>query len=266
MRVHIKQNYEELSEWAANYVVYRINRYNPSPKRPFVISFPSGSTPLGMYKYLAQAYKEGKVSFENVIFFGMGEYVGMGAGNEHGFQYFLWDKFLKYVNIKKEHVFFLNGLTTNLEKECHNYEKNIQKYGGINLFIGGVGIDGHIAFNEPYSSLVSRTRAKTLTPSTLKANSKFFDNDISKVPPVVLTIGIATMLDSEEIIILASGREKSSAVKQAIEGSVTHVWPVSVLQQHPHASIVCDDEATEQLSRETIDYFKGLEESTHRFI
>ncbi|MBP5215423.1 MAG: glucosamine-6-phosphate deaminase [Alphaproteobacteria bacterium] len=266
MRVHIKKDYDELSRWAANYVVYRINKHRPSPRRPFVLSSPSGSTPLGMYKYLAQAYKEKKVSFENVVFFGTGEYVGMGAGDEHGFQYFLWDKFLKFVNIKKEHVYFLNGLTTDLEKECHNYEKNIQKYGGINLFIGGVGIDGHIAFNEPYSSLVSRTRAKTLTPSTLKANSKFFDNDVSKVPPVVLTIGIATMMDAEEIMIMANGEQKAEAVKQAIEGPVTHVWPISVLQQHPHASIICDDSATTELSKETIEYFKGLEKNNPQFI
>lgn len=261
MRVIIKPNYEELSRWAANYVLYRIKQYKPTPKKPFVLGLPSGSTPLGMFKYLAQYYKEGKVSFENVVFFGMGEYVGVGAGDPHGFQYFLWDNFLKYVNIKKEHVYFLDGLTTNFAKECDNYEKNIRKYGGVNLFIGGVGVDGHIAFNEPYSSLCSRTRAKMLTPSTIKANSRFFDNDIKKVPPLVLTIGIATMMEAGEVIILANGESKALAIKKAIEGAVTHVFPISVLQQHPQAVIACDEAATKELSVETVRYFKDVEKN-----
>lgn len=261
MRVVIKKDYEELSRWAADYVVYRINKHKPSPKHLFVLGLPSGSTPLGMFAHLARYYKEGKVSFENVVFFGMGEYVGIGAGDKHGFQYFLWDKFLKYVNIKKEHVYFLNGLTTNFAKECANYEALIKKYGGVDLFIGGVGVDGHIAFNEPYSSLCSRTRAKTLTPSTLKANSRFFDNDVSKVPPLVLTIGIATMMEAEEVMIMACGEQKAEAVKQAIEGNITHAWPISALQQHPHGIIACEETATAKLERETVEYFKEIDKN-----
>lgn len=261
MRVVIKKDYEELSRWAADYVVYRINKHKPSPKHLFVLGLPSGSTPLGMFKYLAQYYKEGKVSFANVVFFGMGEYVGIGAGDERGFQYFLWDNFLKYINIKKEHVYFLNGLTTDFAKECANYEALINKYGGVDLFIGGVGVDGHIAFNEPYSSLCSRTRVKMLTPSTIKANSRFFDNDVSKVPPLVLTIGIATMMDAQEVMIMASGEQKAEAVKQAIEGNITHVWPISVLQQHPHGIIACEETATAKLERETVEYFREIDKN-----
>lgn len=261
MRVVIKKDYEELSRWAADYVVYRINKHKASPKHLFVLGLPSGSTPLGMFKYLAQYYKDGKVSFANVVFFGMGEYVGIGAGDERGFQYFLWDKFLKYVNIKKEHVYFLDGLTTNFAKECANYEALIKKYGGVDLFIGGVGVDGHIAFNEPYSSLCSRTRVKMLTPSTIKANSRFFDNDIAKVPPLVLTIGIATMMDAEEVMIMATGSQKAEAIKQAIEGNITHVWPISILQQHPHGIIACDETSTAKLERETVEYFREIDKN-----
>jgi len=261
MRVVIKKDYEELSRWAADYVVYRINKHKPSPKHLFVLGLPSGSTPLGMFKYLAQYYKEGKVSFANVVFFGMGEYVGIGAGDERGFQYFLWDNFLKYINIKKEHVYFLNGLTTDFAKECANYEALINKYGGVDLFIGGVGVDGHIAFNEPYSSLCSRTRVKMLTPSTIKANSRFFDNDVSKVPPLVLTIGIATMMDAQEVMIMASGEQKAEAIKQAIEGNITHVWPISVLQQHPHGIIACEETVTAKLERETVEYFREIDKN-----
>jgi glucosamine-6-phosphate deaminase len=261
MRVIIKSDYNELSQWAANYVTYMINKHRPTPKNPFVLSLPSGSTPLGMFDILAKYYREGKISFENVVFFGTGEYIGLGAGDEHGFQYYLWDKFLKYVNIKKEHVHFLNGLTTNYAKECADYEKAIQTCGGINLFIGGVGEDGHIAFNEPYSSLNSKTRAKLLTPGTRKANSRFFDNDISKVPPTVLTIGIETMMQAEEVLILASGSQKAKAVSKAIEGAVTHVWPISVLQMHTHAVIACDNHAAAQLSAETLNYFQEIEQN-----
>ena len=261
MRVVIKSDYQSLSQWAADYVVYRINKHRPSPKKPFVLGLPSGSTPLGMFEALARYYKEGKVSFENVVFFGMGEYVGVGAGDEHGFQYFLWDKFLKYVNIKKEHVYFLDGLTTNFSKECANYEKAIAAAGGVNLFIGGVGEDGHIAFNEPYSSLSSRTRAKLLAPSTIRANSRFFDNDESKVPPMVLTIGIQTMMDADEVMILASGNAKAEAVKHAVCGGITHVWPVSILQQHHHGIIACDEEATSGLNMETVAYFREIDKN-----
>lgn len=261
MRVVIKPDYKNLSQWAADYVVYRINKHRPSPKKPFVLGLPSGSTPLGMFEALARYYKEGKVSFENVVFFGMGEYVGVGAGDEHGFQYFLWDKFLKYVNIKKEHVHFLDGLTTDFSKECANYEKAIAAAGGVNLFIGGVGEDGHIAFNEPYSSLSSRTRAKLLAPSTIRANSRFFDNDESKVPPMVLTIGIQTMMDADEVMILASGGAKANAIKHAVCGGISHVWPVSVLQQHPHGIIACDEDATGELDMETIAYFKEIDKN-----
>lgn len=258
MRVIIKPDYEELSLWAAQYITYRIKQYRPSPKRPFVLGLPSGSTPLGLFEYLAQYYKEGKISFENVVFFGMTEYVGIGAGDSHGFQYFLWDNFLKFVNVKPEHVYFLNGLTTDFAKECAAYEKKLEKYGGVNLFVGGIGVEGHIAFNEPYSSLASRTRAKMLAPSTIRANSRFFDNDESKVPPIALTIGIATMMEADEIMILASGEKKAYAIQQTIEGNLTHVCPASCLQQHPHSIIACDDAATAKLSAKTVAYFKEL--------
>lgn len=262
MRVIIKQSYDEMSEWAAKYIAYSIKKHRPTPKRPFVLGIPSGSTPLKMFELLAQMYKKGEISFENVIFFAMGEYIGVGAGDEHGFQYFLWDKFLKYVNVKKEHTHFLDGLTTNYAKECANYEKAIKDCGGVDLFVGGVGEDGHIAFNEPYSSLASRTRAKLLTPSTIKANSRFFDNDESKVPPLVLTIGIETMMEAKEVMILASGKQKALALHHAVEGSLTHVWPISVLQKHPHGIIVCDDAAAGEISVGVAEYFKDIESHT----
>ncbi|MBP5353124.1 MAG: glucosamine-6-phosphate deaminase [Alphaproteobacteria bacterium] len=258
MRVIIEPNYEELSLWAAQYIAYRIKKHKPSPKRPFVLGLPSGSTPLGLFKYLAQYYKDGTLSFENVIFFGMTEYAGIGAGDPHGFQYFLWDNFLKFVNVKKEHVYFLNGLTTDFAKECAAYEKNLHKYGGVHLFVGGIGVEGHIAFNEPFSSLTSRTRATMLAQSTIHANSRFFDNDEKKVPTIALTIGIGTMMEAEEILILASGSQKAAAIQATVEGNLTHACPASCLQMHPQSIIACDDAAAAQLSQKTIAYFKEL--------
>ena len=129
------------------------------------------------------------------------------------------------------------------------------------MFIGGVGEDGHIALNEPYSSLNSRTRAMLLTPSTLRANSRFFDNDIQKVPTTALTIGIETMMEAEEVLILASGARKALAVQHAVEGNISHVWPITALQHHQYGIIACDKDATEQLSQETVRYFEDVEKN-----
>lgn len=161
---------------------------------------------------------------------------------------------------KKSNVHLLNGQTTDFAKECASYEKLIRSYGGIDLLIGGVGEDGHIAFNEPGSSLASRTRVKTLNKNTIKANARFFDNNTDLVPKNVLTIGIATIMDAKEVMIIASGDKKAKALHCAIEGSINHMCPVSILQMHPHALIVCDEEATSELKAETVRYFKENEE------
>ena len=125
--------------------------------------------------------------------------------------------------------------------------------------LGGVGSDGHIAFNEPFSSLSSRTRIKTLAPSTIKDNSRFFDNDINKVPTQALTIGVGTIMDAKEVIIMASGNSKAEAIHQAVEGSINHKWTISALQMHQYGIIVCDNDAAKKLAPATTDYFKSIE-------
>ena len=261
MRVIIKDNADIVSQWAANYVAYKINAYKPTPSKPFVLGLPTGSTPLGMYTELIKLYQAKKVSFENVVTFNMDEYIGLEPTHPQSYHYFMQENFFKHVNLKPENIHLLNGMTRDFAKECSDYEREMRRLGGVNLFIGGVGEDGHIAFNEPFSSLTSRTRIKTLTESTIKANSRFFDNDISKVPTMALTVGVGTIMDAREVMILVTGKKKADALKHGIEGAVSHVWTISELQRHPHGIIVCDKDATEKLEKSTVEYFLDIEKN-----
>ena len=171
----------------------------------------------------------------------------------------MWNNFFNHIDIKKENVNILNGNAEDLEAECQRYEEKIKSYGGIDLFMGGIGPDGHIAFNEPGSSLTSRTRVKTLTMDTVIANSRFFDNDINQVPKTALTVGVGTVMDAREVMILANGHGKARALAAAIEGAVSQMCTVSVLQLHPKGIIVCDDAACDEITYGTVKYFKDIE-------
>ena len=259
MRVIIKDDKDLVANWAANYVVYKINRFKPTPSKPFVLGLPTGSTPLGMYKKLIELCREGKVSFANVVTFNMDEYIGLAPEHPQSYHYFMYEKFFNHIDIQRKNIHILDGLTKDYEKECFEYERKIKEIGGIHLFIGGVGEDGHIAFNEPFSSLSSRTRVKTLTESTIKANSRFFDYDLSKVPTQALTVGVGTIMDAEEVMILATGKNKAQALKHSIEDGISHVWTLSELQRHQHGIIVCDKDSTAELSEQTIKYFLEIQ-------
>lgn len=259
MRVIIERDYQSLSEWAANYVAQRINQFQPSSERPFVLGLPTGSSPLGMYKALIELNREGKVSFRNVVTFNMDEYVGLPESHPESYHSFMFNNFFNHIDIPKENIHILNGNATDVEAECENYEKRIASYGGIDLFVGGIGPDGHIAFNEPGSSLTSRTRVKTLTTDTIVANSRFFDNDVDKVPKTALTVGVGTVMDAKEVLILCNGHNKARALHHAVEGSVTQMWTISALQMHRHGIIVCDEAATDELKVGTYRYFKDIE-------
>ena len=236
-----------------------INNYKPTPKKPFVLGLPTGSSPLGMYKELIRLNKAGKVSFANVVTFNMDEYVGIPQDHPESYHSFMWTNFFKHINIKKSNVNILNGNAKNLEAECDKYEKKMKRYGGIDLFVGGIGPDGHIAFNEPGSSLASRTRIKTLTEDTRITNSRFFGGDYNKVPKTALTVGVATVMDANRVMIIVSGHNKAHALQQAVESGVNHMWTVSCLQLHPRGIIVCDDAATVEMKVGTVNYFKNIE-------
>lgn len=259
MRVIIRSNYEQMSEWTANYIAAKINGFNPSKERPFVLGLPTGSTPLGTYRELIKLHKEGKVSFKNVVTFNMDEYVGIPEDHPESYHSFMYQNFFNHIDILPENINILNGNAEDLEAECQRYEDKIKSYGGIHLFMGGIGPDGHIAFNEPGSSLSSRTRKKNLTTDTIIANSRFFENDINKVPKTALTVGVGTVMDAQEVLILVNGHNKARALHHAIEGSVNHIWTVSILQTHPKGIIVCDDAATDELKVGTVNYFKDIE-------
>jgi len=259
MRVIIEPNYELVSRWAANYVAKRINELGASQARPFVLGLPTGSSPLGMYKELIELNKKGTASFKNVITFNMDEYVNIPEDHPESYHSFMWNNFFSHIDIPKENINILDGNAPDLEAECAAYEEKIKRVGGVTLFVGGIGPDGHIAFNEPGSSLSSRTRVKTLTYDTIVANSRFFDGDINKVPKTALTVGVGTVLDAEEVLIIASGHNKARALQHAIEEGVNHMWTVSSLQMHPRGVIVCDEEATTELKVGTAKYFKGIE-------
>lgn len=259
MRVIILADYDQVSRWAAAFVASEIVRFGPSPEKPFVLGLPTGSSPVGMYRELARLNRAGKLDFSNVITFNMDEYVGIPEDHPQSYHAFMWEHFFRHINIPKSNVNILNGNAPDLEAECAAYEEKIRKVGGIHLFVGGIGPDGHIAFNEPGSSLASRTRIKTLTQDTLIANSRFFGGDVNKVPRTALTVGVATVMDARKVLILVSGHSKARALQQAVEGGVNHMCTVSCLQLHPHGIIVCDDAATVEMKVGTVNYFKDIE-------
>lgn len=258
MRLVILDTYDAAAEWAAKYVRNTIHKFNPGPDQYFVLGLPTGSTPLGMYKKLIQFYKEGKLSFKYVKTFNMDEYVGLPSNHPESYHYYMYENFFKHIDIDPANAHILDGNAKDLEKECKDFEEKIKKAGGVDLFIGGIGPDGHIAFNEPGSSLVSRTRIKSLAVDTIEANARFFGGDVSKVPKSSLTVGVGTVMDAKEVMILITGAHKAFALYKAVEEGVSHMWTVSAFQMHPKALFVCDDDATLELRVKTVKYFKGL--------
>jgi glucosamine-6-phosphate deaminase len=258
MRLIIEPDYNQLSKWAANYVIEHINAAKNQAK-PFVLGLPTGSSPEGMYAELVKAYKEGRVSFKNVVTFNMDEYVGLPESHPQSYHSFMAEHLFNHIDCPKENIHILNGNAEDLQAECQHYEDMIREAGGIDLFLGGIGPDGHIAFNEPGSSLRSRTRIKTLTSDTRIANSRFFDNDPEKVPAHALTVGVGTVMDAKEVLILVNGHNKAEALHAAVEGGITQKWTISALQMHEHGTIVCDESATDKLTVETYKYFKDIE-------
>ncbi len=259
MRVIIQPEYQMISEWSANYIVAAINTYGPTAADPFVLGLPTGSSPLGTYRELIKLYEAGKVSFKHVITFNMDEYVGIPEDHPESYHSFMWNNFFSHVDINADHVHILNGNAPDLKIECENYEQKIKRVGGIDLFLGGIGPDGHIAFNEPGSSLSSRTRVKSLTYDTIVANSRFFDGDLDKVPKLALTVGVQTVMDAKELLILVNGHNKAVALQKTVEEGINHMWSCSIIQMHEKAMIVCDDEATSELKVKTVNYFKDIE-------
>jgi glucosamine-6-phosphate deaminase len=258
MRFIVECDKNAVGKWVANYVAKRISEWAPTAEKPFVLGLPTGSTPLTTYKEIIEIYKKGGISFEHVVTFNMDEYCGLPKDHPESYHSFMWNHLFKHVNIKADNVNILNGNADDLLKECRDYEAKITKYGGIELFLGGIGPDGHIAFNEPGSSLSSRTRIKTLNYDTVVANARFFDNDIEKVPKRALTTGVGTVMDAREVLIMVTGINKAQALHECIENGINHMWTVSAIQMHPCGIVVADEDATMELKVKTVKYFKDI--------
>lgn len=255
MRLIIKDTNALAGQWAANHIAERINAHQAKSDKPFVLGLPTGSTPLSTYKALIELNKAGKVSFKNVITFNMDEYVGLPKEHPESYHSFMWNNFFNHIDINPENVNILNGNTEDPEAECAAYEEKILKAGGIDLFMGGVGENGHIAFNEPFTSPEARTHLVSLTQDTIQVNSRFFNNDINLVPKQAVTVGIATVLSAKEVLILALGAKKANAVQQCVEGCVNHACPITWLQTHQNGILVTDEAAIENLKVGTYRYF-----------
>ena len=260
MRVIIRVDSLEVGEWAAAHIARCINEHAPTARRPFVLGLPAGSSPIPTYRELIRFQEAGRVSFRNVVTFNMDEYVGLPRNHPDSYRCFMNDNLFDHVDIQKKNINVLDGSAGDLDAECAANEKKIERYGGIRLFLGGIGPDGHIAFNEPGASLASRTRVTTLTRETRNTNARFFRGDPGKVPATALTVGVGTVMDAQRVVILVTGAEKARALQRVVERGVNHLWTASALQLHPHAVIVCDAAATAELEVGTVNYFKDLEE------
>jgi len=258
MRFVIQENYEKMCKWAAEYIADKINSHKE--KKPFVLGLPTGSSPIGVYKELIRKNKAGEVSFANVVTFNMDEYIGLPHEHDQSYWFFMHDNFFNHlVDMKPENINILNGMTDDPVGECKRYEERIASYGGIDLFMGGIGVDGHIAFNEPYTSLTSRTGIRNLTTDTRIVNSRFFDFNPEKVPAQALSVGVGTVMDAREVMILINGHNKARALAATVEGGVSQKWTCSALQLHNRAIIACDEAACDELKVETYKYFLDIE-------
>ncbi|MEO6053337.1 MAG: glucosamine-6-phosphate deaminase [Chthoniobacterales bacterium] len=220
-----------------------------------VLGLATGSTPLPLYGELIRMHKEEGLDFSRITTFNLDEYVGLEASHPASYHHFMQENFFRHVNISPSRTFLPDGLKKDIPAHCKEYEEMILAAGGIDLQILGIGTDGHIGFNEPTSSLASRTRIKTLTQHTRQDNARFF-NSVDDVPHHVITMGVGTIMEAGIVLLLAFGKQKAAAVSGAVEGPITALVPASILQMHPQAKALIDEEASQKLQR--CDYYKWV--------
>ena len=258
MLVVIKKNSEELAKETAR-VVSEIVREKPS----CVLSLATGSTPLGAYRELIRMHREEGLDFSKVTTFNLDEYIGLAPTHKQSYHYFMNENLFKHINIDERYIHIPSGMVdvndiNRIEKYCEWYEEEIEKAGGMDLQLLGIGANGHIGFNEPGSSLGARTRIKTLTSTTMQDNARFFENDINKVPKYAITMGIGTILESRLVLLVASGKHKAQAIKKTVEGPITAMVPASIVQMHRKAILILDEEAGSLLDVQHEQYVTDL--------
>ncbi len=252
---------KDVGKWSATYVKEQLRKFNETKQNDnFVLGLPTGGTAVALYKNLLEYYQSKDISFKNITTFNMDEYIGLPKDHKESYWTFMHQNLFNHVDINKENINIPDGNAVDVKKFCIEYEEKIAKSGGIDIFLGGVGENGHIAFNEPYSSLSSLTRDKELDKNTIMANSRFFDGNMDLVPKSAITVGTKTLLDSKEVLIMITGEKKALALHNAVEGAVSHAWPISILQMHRKSLIVVDEQACSELKVKTYRYFKEMED------
>ena len=253
MEVMIYPTYDEMSRAAAQAVA---NVLYSKPNA--VLGMATGSTPLGVYQELVRMHKEEGLDFSQVTTFNLDEYVGLNPQHDQSYHYFMHENFFKHVNIPPQSVYIPSGTTNNYRSFCEWYEQRIRECGGIDIQILGIGSDGHIAFNEPGSSLMSRTRLKTLAKTTIDDNARFFEKR-EDVPIYAITMGVGTILEARQCVLLANGKKKATAIAEAVEGPVTAMITASALHLHPATLVYLDNDAASELKMR--DYYTWIQEN-----
>ncbi len=241
---------KEVADYTADRIVSLI-RSLENQKPYIVLGLPTGSTPLLTYARLIELYRLGKISFKNVITINMDEYKGLDGNHPQSYHFFMKKNFFDHIDILPQNTHFLNGMTQNPDMECDRYETLIKQLGGIDLQLGGIGGNGHLAFNEPQTAFETRSHLQRLSEETIQANSRFFDQ-VKEVPKEALTIGLKTIFEARQIIILATGKSKSQAIYEALLGPYDVSCPASLLQKHKNAFFVCDSEAASLIPEDQI--------------
>lgn len=240
MEVIRVKDYDEMSEKACAFVTERLKQRND-----LVMGFATGSTPEGLYQRLIEKYRKQEITFKDVVSFNLDEYIGLDKDHPNSYYYFMREKLFDHVDISFDNVNIPNGVASDLEAECQAFEAKIKQAGGIELQILGIGENGHIGFNEPGTPFTSRTQVVDLASSTIKANSRFFDS-IEEVPTQAVSMGIGTIMESKEILLLASGENKRDAMTAVLRGDITEDVPATVLQKHPNVTIIADEAALDE--------------------
>ena len=251
MEVRVCKTYDELSRKAAEFVADVLNA-----KPNAVLGLATGSSPIGLYQELVRMHRDEGLDFSQVTTFNLDEYVGLPANHEQSYHYFMQENLFKHINVPRERIHIPSGTTKNYEAFCQWYEDRIDACGGIDVQVLGIGTDGHIAFNEPTSSLASRTRLKTLARPTIEDNARFFEKE-EDVPIYAITMGVGTILEASQLVLVANGEKKADAVAKMVEGPVTSMLTASALQLHPDANVFIDEPAASKLAMR--DYYEWVQ-------
>ena len=259
MEIIIQPSNHQIATVTANIISEAIQK-----KPNLILGLATGSTPIELYNILVKMHTENGLDFSKVTTFNLDEYIGIPSDHPQSYHTYMSQHFFNHVNIPVENRYLPQNTTDNLASSCEKYEKRIVDTGGIDIQILGIGTDGHIAFNEKGSSLASRTRPVTLSNSTIIANAVHFEGNPNAVPAMAITMGIGTILEAKQCILIASGTAKSTAIANAIEGPITAMVPASALQMHPNTTVIVDEDAASELKE--INYYKRSYENKMKLL